>query len=94
MRLQACVPSLDMSGEASLECDMREVEGRKLAESFLKGHGGLRQTSVAILNFDTDVTDELKWRLSKAAQQLQIPLICTGRAGSEVLMLGGSTRIS
>ena len=58
-----------------LECDMREVEGRKLAELILKGQGGLRQTSVAILNIDTDVTDELKWRLSKAAQQLQIPLI-------------------
>ena len=38
---------------------MREVEGRKLAELILKGQGGLRQTSVAILNFDTDVTDEL-----------------------------------
>ena len=37
--------------------------------------GGLRQTSVAILNIDTDVTDGLKWRLCKAAQQLQIPLI-------------------
>ena len=59
-----------------LECDMREVEGRKLAELILKGQGGgLRQTSVAILNFDTDVTDDLKWRLSMAAQQLQIPLI-------------------
>ena len=33
------------------------------------------QTSVAILNIDTDVTDELKWRLCKASQQLQIPLI-------------------
>ena len=54
---------------------MREVEGRKLAELILKGQGGLRQTSVAILNFDTDVTDKLKWRLSKEAQQLQIPLI-------------------
>ena len=58
-----------------LECDMREVEGRKLVELILKGQGGLRQTSVAILNIDTDVTDELKWRLCKAAQQLQIPLI-------------------
>ena len=27
------------------------------------------------MNFNTDVTDELKWRLSKASQQLQIPLI-------------------
>ena len=58
-----------------LECDMREVEGRKLVELILKGQGGLRQTSVAILNIDTDVTDGLKWRLCKAAQQLQIPLI-------------------
>ena len=58
-----------------LECDMREVEGRKLAELILKGQGGLRQTSVAILNIDTDVTDGLKWRLCKAAQQSQIPLI-------------------
>ena len=58
-----------------LECDMREVEGRKLVEMILKGQGGLRQTSVAILNIDTDVTDGLKWRLCKAAQQLQIPLI-------------------
>ena len=64
----------------SLECNMREVEGRKLAELILKGKGGLRQTSVALLNIYTDVTDELKWRLCKAAQQLQIPLIfvCNG----------------
>ena len=27
------------------------------------------------MNFNTDVTDELKWMLSKASQQLQIPLI-------------------
>ena len=54
---------------------MREVKGRKLAELILKGQEGLRQTSVAILNFDTDVTDGLKWRLGKAAQQLQIPHI-------------------
>ena len=58
-----------------LECDMREMEGRKLAELILKGQGCLRQTSVAILNIDTDVTDALKWRLGKAAQQLQIPRI-------------------
>jgi len=60
-----------------LECDMREVEGRKLVELILKGQGGqgLRQTSVAILNIDTDATDGLKWRLCKAAQQSQIPLI-------------------
>ena len=58
-----------------LVCDMREVEGRKLVELILKRQESLRQTSVAILNFDTDVTDELKWRLSKAAQHLQIPLI-------------------
>ena len=58
-----------------LECDMREVEGRKLAELILKGQGRLRQTSVAILNIDTDVTDGLKWSLCKAAQQLQIALI-------------------
>ena len=57
-----------------LECDMREVEGRKLVELILKGQGCLRQTSVAILNIDTDVTDGLKWRC-KAAQQSQIPLI-------------------
>ena len=54
---------------------MREVEGRKLVELILKGQGGLRQTSVAILNIDTNVTDGLKWRLCKAAQQSQIPLI-------------------
>ena len=41
----------------------------------MKGQGGLRQTSVAILNIDTDVTNKLKWRLCKAAQQLQIPLV-------------------
>ena len=58
-----------------LVCDMREVEERKLAKLIMKGQGNLRQTSVAILNFDTDVTDELKWRLSKTAQQLRIPLI-------------------
>ena len=58
-----------------LECDMREVEERKLAKLIMKGQGGLRQTSVAIWNIDTDVTDELKWRLCKAAQQLQIQLI-------------------
>ena len=54
---------------------MQEVEGRKLVKLIMKGQGGLRQTSVAILNIDTDVTDRLKWRLCKAAQQLQIPLI-------------------
>ena len=58
-----------------MECDTREVEERKLAELILKGQGGLRQTPVSILNFDTDVTDELKWRLSEAARQLQIPLV-------------------
>ena len=58
-----------------LVCDMREVEERKLAKLIMKGQEGLRQTSVAILNIDTDVTDEVKWRLGKAAQQLQIPLI-------------------
>ena len=61
-----------------LECDMREVEGRKLVELILKGQGseGLRQTSVAILNIDTDVTDGSKWRrLCKAGQLSQIPLI-------------------
>ena len=45
-----------------LECDMRDVEGRKLVELIMKGQGGLRQTSVAILNIDTDVMDKLKWR--------------------------------
>ena len=45
------------------------MEERKLAKLIVKGQGGLRQTSVAIL------TDELKWRLCKAVQQLQIPLI-------------------
>ena len=63
-----------------LECDMREVEGRKLVELIMKGQGSLRQTSVAILNIDTDVTDGSKWRLCKVAQQSQIPLIfaCDG----------------
>ena len=54
---------------------MREVEGRKPVELILKGQGVLRQTSIAILNIDTDVTDGLKWRLCKGAQQLQIPRI-------------------
>ena len=58
-----------------LECDMREVEECKLVELILKWQGGLRQTSVAISNIDADVTDGLKWRLCKAAQQSQIPLI-------------------
>ena len=58
-----------------LVCDMCEVEERKLVELILKGQGGLRQTSVATLNIDTDVTDDVKWRLCKAAQQLQITLI-------------------
>ena len=58
-----------------LVCDMREVEERKLAKLIMKGQRGLRQTLVAIFNIDTDVTDELKWRLCKAAQQSQIPLI-------------------
>ena len=42
-----------------LECDMREVEGRKLVELILKWKGckGLLQTSVAILNIDPDVTE-------------------------------------
>ena len=46
-------------------------------ELILKGQGckGLLQTSVAIWNIDTDVTDKLKWRLCNAAQQSQIPLI-------------------
>ena len=61
-----------------LECDTREVEGRRLVILILKGQGGLRQTSVAILNIDTNVMNGLKWRLCKAAQQLQIPLICDG----------------
>ena len=46
---------------------MREVEGRKLAELILKGQGCLLQTSVAILNIDTDVTDKLEWRLCNAS---------------------------
>ena len=54
---------------------MREVEGRKLVKLILKGQEGLHQTSVAILNLDTNVTDKLEWRLCKAAQQSQIPLI-------------------
>ena len=58
-----------------LVCDMREVEERKLAKLIMKRHSGLRQTSVAILNIDTDVTDKLKWRSCKVTQQLQIPLI-------------------
>ena len=58
-----------------LECDMRELEGRKLVELILKGYEGLRQTSIAILNIDTDETNELKWRLCKAAQLSQIPLV-------------------
>ena len=62
-------------------CDMREVEERKLAKLIVKGQGCLRQTSVAILNIDTDVTDEVKWRLGKAAQQLQIPLISVSDDG-------------
>ena len=61
---------------------MREVEGRKLAELILKGQGRLRQTSVAILNIDTDVTDGLKWSLCKAAQQLQIALIFVSDDGN------------
>ena len=64
-----------------LECDMREVEERQFAELILKGQGGLRLTSVAILNIDTDVTDRLKWMLCKAAQQLQIPLIFVSNDG-------------
>ena len=58
-----------------LECDMREVEGRKLVELILKRQEGLHQISVAILNLDTNVTDKLEWRLCKASQQSQIPLI-------------------
>ena len=48
-----------------LVCDTREVEERKIAKLITKGQGGLRQTSVAILNIDRDATDELKWRLCK-----------------------------
>ena len=86
-----------------LECDTREVEETKLAKLIMKGQEGLRQTSVAISNIDKDVTDELKWRLCKVAQQLQIALIFVSddgivtpmrQVGSEVLMLGGSIRIS
>ena len=62
-------------GRTFLVCDIREVKGRKLVVLILKGQGGLRQTSVAILNIDTDVTDMLKWRSRKAAHHLQIPLI-------------------
>ena len=61
---------------------MREVEGRKLVELILKGQGGqgLRQTSAAILNIGTDVTDGLKWRLCKVAQlsQITLVLVCDG----------------
>ena len=57
------------------------MEERKFAELILKGQGGLRQTSVAIWNMDTDVTDEAKWRLAKAAQLLQIPFIFVSNDG-------------
>ena len=74
VRRMAYISSPDMSGEPSW---MRKVEGRKLVEVILKAQRsqGLRQTSVAILNIDTDVTNGLKWRLCKAAQQSQIPLV-------------------
>ena len=49
------VPRMGRTGAA------RELEERKLAELILKGQGGLRQTSVAILSINTDVTDKLKW---------------------------------
>ena len=81
-----------------LVCDMREVEERKLAKLIMKGQGGLRQTSVAILNIDTDVTDKLKWRSCKVTQQLQILLIFVSDDGIVtardylVPVLGGSTR--
>ena len=61
----------------SVERSCSVTEGRKLVELILKGQGLLHQTSVAILNIDTDVTDKMKWRLCKAAQQLQIPLDAT-----------------
>ena len=63
---------------------MREVEGRKLVILIPKGQRGLRQTSVAILNIDTNVMNGLKWRLCKAAQQLQIPLTFVCDDGSSL----------
>ena len=58
-------PGTGKTAGVRLLAGLREVERRKLTELILRGQGGLRQ----------DVTDELKWRLSKAAQELQIPLI-------------------
>ena len=75
LRQMPYVSSSAVSEGTFLECDMREVEGCKLVILILKGQGGLRQTSVAILNIDTNVMNGLKWRLCKAAQQLKIPLI-------------------
>ena len=52
---------------------MRVVEGRKLVELIMKGQEGLRQTSVAILNIDTDVTDGLMWRSCKGSPTVADP---------------------
>ena len=73
----ARVSSPDISGEPSWSVTCEKWKKCKLVELILKRQGGqsLRQTSVAILNIDTDVTDGLKWRLCKAGQQSQIPLV-------------------
>ena len=42
--------------------------------------GGLRQTSVAIFNIDTDVTDKLKWKLRK-------PNSCRSRLSLSAMMV-------
>ena len=60
-KLLACVSSSAVSGDPFLECDMREVEEHQFAKLILKGQGDLRQTSVAILNIDTDVTHERRF---------------------------------
>ena len=53
-----------------LECDMREVEERKLAKLIMKGQGGLR---LAILNIDTDVMDEFMWRVVQGSSTVADP---------------------
>ena len=52
---------------------MREEEERKIAKLIMKGQGGLRQTSVAILNIGTAVTDGLRWRCVEGSSTVTNP---------------------
>ena len=75
VRRMACVSSSAVSGEPSWSVTCKKWKDAHSVDLILKWQAGLRQTLVAILNIDMDVTNGLKWRLCQAAQQSQIPLL-------------------